>query len=41
INAQDLYVVVTVTAFAGLVVLISGLLADIALALLDPRVRVS
>ncbi|APE32727.1 peptide ABC transporter permease [Nocardia mangyaensis] len=41
INAQDLYVVVTVTAFAGLVVLISGLLADIALALLDPRVRVA
>lgn len=41
INAQDLYVVVTVTAFAGLVVLLSGLLADIALALLDPRVRIS
>ncbi|MFB7877254.1 MULTISPECIES: ABC transporter permease [unclassified Nocardia] len=41
INAQDLYVVVTVTAFAGLVVLVSGLLSDIVLALLDPRVRVS
>ncbi|WP_336084744.1 ABC transporter permease [Nocardia sp. SSK8] len=41
INAQDLYVVVTVTAFAGLVVLISGLLSDVVLALLDPRVRVS
>ncbi|WP_410871685.1 ABC transporter permease [Nocardia sp. A7] len=41
INAQDLYVVVTVTAFAGLVVLVSGLLSDVVLALLDPRVRVS
>ncbi|MFC8047365.1 ABC transporter permease [Nocardia sp. NPDC057353] len=40
INAQDLYVVVTVTAFAGLVVLISGLLSDIVYAVLDPRVRV-
>ncbi|BCK52336.1 ABC transporter permease [Nocardia wallacei] len=40
INAQDLYVVVTVTAFAGLVVLVSGLLSDIAYAILDPRVRV-
>jgi peptide/nickel transport system permease protein len=41
INAQDLYVVVTVTAFAGLVVLVSGLLSDIVYAILDPRVRVS
>ncbi|MFC8529101.1 ABC transporter permease [Nocardia sp. NPDC057227] len=40
INAQDLYVVVTVTAFAGLVVLISGLLSDVVYAVLDPRVRV-
>ncbi|MEU7630114.1 ABC transporter permease [Nocardia sp. NPDC049220] len=40
INAQDLYVVVTVTAFAGLVVLVSGLLSDIVYAVLDPRVRV-
>ncbi|MFI5778548.1 ABC transporter permease [Nocardia sp. NPDC051570] len=40
INAQDLYVVATVTAFAGLVVLISGLLSDIVYAILDPRVRV-
>ncbi|WP_280435609.1 ABC transporter permease [Nocardia carnea] len=41
INAQDVYVVVTVTAFAGLVVLISGLLSDIVYAVLDPRVRVA
>lgn len=41
INAQDVYVVVTVTAFAGLVVLISGLLSDIVYAILDPRVRVA
>jgi peptide/nickel transport system permease protein len=40
INAQDIYPVVTVTAFAGFVVLLSGLLADVVLALLDPRVRV-
>ncbi|RJO77086.1 ABC transporter permease [Nocardia panacis] len=41
INAQDLYVVVTITAFAGLVVLVSGLLSDIVYAILDPRVRVA
>ncbi|WP_194816730.1 ABC transporter permease [Nocardia sp. XZ_19_385] len=41
INAQDMYVVVTLTAFAGLVVLVSGLLSDVVLAMLDPRVRVS
>lgn len=40
INDQDVYVVVTVTAFAGLVVLVSGLLSDIVYAILDPRVRV-
>jgi peptide/nickel transport system permease protein len=40
INAQDIYVVATVTAFAGLVVLVSGLLSDIVYAVLDPRVRV-
>jgi len=41
INAQDLYIVVTATVFAGLVILISGLLSDIVYAMLDPRVRVS
>ncbi|MFE7717916.1 ABC transporter permease [Nocardia rhizosphaerihabitans] len=41
VNAQDLYVVVTVATFAGLVVLVSGLLSDVVLALLDPRVRIS
>jgi peptide/nickel transport system permease protein len=40
INAQDLYIVVTVTVFAGLVVLLSGLLSDVVYAILDPRVRV-
>ncbi|MBF6214248.1 ABC transporter permease [Nocardia puris] len=40
INAQDLYPVVTITAFAGLMVLIAGLLSDVVYALLDPRVRV-
>ncbi|MBF6328604.1 ABC transporter permease [Nocardia transvalensis] len=40
INAQDVYVVVTITGFSGLVVLISGLLSDIVYAVLDPRVRI-
>lgn len=40
INDQDVYVVVTVTAFAGLIVLVSGLLSDVVYAILDPRVRV-
>ncbi|MVU79750.1 ABC transporter permease subunit [Nocardia sp. ET3-3] len=39
INAQDLYPVVTITAFVALVILLSGLLSDIVLAILDPRVR--
>ncbi|WP_040802347.1 ABC transporter permease [Nocardia concava] len=39
INAQDLYPVVTITAFIALVILLSGLLSDIVLAILDPRVR--
>ncbi|WP_067826046.1 ABC transporter permease [Nocardia inohanensis] len=39
INRQDLYPVVTVATFAGLMVLIGGLLSDIVLAVLDPRVR--
>lgn len=41
IDIDDLYVVVTVASFAGLVVLVSGLLSDIVYAILDPRVRVS
>ncbi|MET9489239.1 ABC transporter permease [Nocardia sp. NPDC006630] len=40
INAQDINIVLTVTVFAGLVVLLSGLLSDIVYAILDPRVRV-
>ncbi|MEU0544789.1 ABC transporter permease [Nocardia sp. NPDC005978] len=40
IDAQDLYPVVTITAFIALVVLLSGLLSDIVYAILDPRVRV-
>ncbi|NNH74051.1 ABC transporter permease [Nocardia uniformis] len=40
IDANDLYVVVTVASFAGLVVLLAGLLSDIVYAILDPRVRV-
>ncbi|MBO0853798.1 MAG: ABC transporter permease, partial [Nocardia sp.] len=40
IAAQDVYIVVTTTVFMGLAILISGLLSDIAYAILDPRVRV-
>ncbi|WP_433568006.1 ABC transporter permease [Nocardia sp. CA-151230] len=39
ISTQDLYPVVTITAFAALVILLSGLLSDIVYAILDPRVR--
>ncbi|MFD7843473.1 ABC transporter permease [Nocardia sp. NPDC059764] len=40
IHAQDINVVLTVTLFAGVVILLSGLLSDIVYAFLDPRVRV-
>ncbi|MBL1073338.1 ABC transporter permease [Nocardia sp. 2] len=38
---QDLNIVLASTVFAGVVVLLSGLLSDVVYALLDPRVRVS
>ncbi|MEV6770977.1 ABC transporter permease [Nocardia sp. NPDC051030] len=41
IGAQDINIVLASTVFAGVVILVSGLLSDIAYALLDPRVRVS
>ncbi|QLY31150.1 ABC transporter permease [Nocardia huaxiensis] len=41
LNDQDLNIVLASTLFAGVVVLVSGLLSDVAYALLDPRVRVS
>ncbi|NUS45272.1 MAG: ABC transporter permease [Mycobacteriaceae bacterium] len=40
IGAQDTNIVVAITAFTGLVILLSGLLSDIVYAVLDPRVRV-
>ncbi|WP_068272542.1 ABC transporter permease [Aldersonia kunmingensis] len=40
IDTQDTNIVVAVTSFIGLVVLLSGLLADVVYAALDPRVRV-
>ncbi|MEC3957940.1 ABC transporter permease [Nocardia sp. CDC153] len=40
IHSQDINVVLTVTLFAGVVILLSGLLSDIVYAILDPRVRV-
>ncbi|WP_067574385.1 ABC transporter permease [Nocardia acidivorans] len=40
IGAQDINIVLASTLFTGIVVLLSGLLSDIAYALLDPRVRV-
>ena len=41
IGRQDTNIVVAITAFTGLVILVSGLLSDILYAILDPRVRVS
>lgn len=40
IQRQDINIVVAITAFIGLVILLSGLLSDIVYAILDPRVRV-
>ncbi|GAB2525362.1 ABC transporter permease [Nocardia heshunensis] len=40
IHSQDINVVLCVTLFAGVVILLSGLLSDIVYAILDPRVRV-
>jgi peptide/nickel transport system permease protein len=40
IDQQDTNIVVAITAFTGLVILLSGLLSDIVYAILDPRVRV-
>lgn len=39
INTQDINIVVAVTLFAGVMVLVGGLLSDVIYALLDPRVR--
>jgi peptide/nickel transport system permease protein len=41
IATQDTNIVAAVTLFFGATVLVGGLLSDIILALLDPRVRVS
>jgi peptide/nickel transport system permease protein len=41
VTQQDVNIVVAVTAFTGVVILVSGLLSDIVYALLDPRVRVA
>ncbi|MDQ3944376.1 MAG: ABC transporter permease [Actinomycetota bacterium] len=40
INKNDVNVVAAVTVFSGILVLLAGLLADVAYAALDPRVRV-
>jgi peptide/nickel transport system permease protein len=41
INSQDTNIVVAVTVFAGVTILLAGLLSDVIYAFLDPRVRVS
>ncbi|HEY7053767.1 MAG TPA: ABC transporter permease [Mycobacterium sp.] len=41
ISTQDTNIVAAVTVFAGAMVLVGGLLSDVFLALLDPRVRVT
>lgn len=40
INKNDVNVVAAVTVFAGFLILLAGLLADVAYAALDPRVRI-
>ncbi|RCW40357.1 peptide/nickel transport system permease protein [Halopolyspora algeriensis] len=40
VHRQDVNAVAAVSLFAGVMVLVAGLLADVILALLDPRVRV-
>ena len=41
INTQDINIVAAIVVFAGVVVLLAGLLSDVVYAALDPRVRVS
>ncbi|MGV0645627.1 ABC transporter permease [Mycolicibacterium sp. XJ879] len=40
VNTQDTNITVAITVFAGVIVLVAGVLSDIILAALDPRVRV-
>jgi peptide/nickel transport system permease protein len=41
INTQDVNIVAAITVFAGVTILLAGLLSDIIYAVLDPRVRVT
>jgi len=41
IGTQDTNIVAAITVFSGAVVLLAGLLSDVAYAILDPRVRVT
>ncbi len=41
INSQDTNIVVAITVFAGVTILLAGLLSDVIYAVLDPRVRAS
>jgi glutathione transport system permease protein len=41
INTQDINITTAITVFAGITILLAGLLSDIIYAALDPRVRVS
>jgi peptide/nickel transport system permease protein len=41
ITSNDVNTVAAVTAFSAVLVLIAGMLADVAYAALDPRVRIS
>jgi peptide/nickel transport system permease protein len=40
IGAQDINIVAAITMFAGVMILLAGLLSDVIYAALDPRVRV-
>ena len=41
VNTQDINIVAAITVFAGVTVLLAGLLSDVVYAALDPRVRVT
>ena len=41
ITTQDINIVAAITVFAGVTILLAGLLSDVIYAALDPRVRVT
>jgi len=41
LNTQDINIIAAIVVFAGVTVLLAGLLSDVIYAMLDPRVRVT